>query len=241
MSIAKLRKELDKVRPPAGQHQTAQSLVLSDSKGRYIQPFCTTASDFNIIWHNVSGARLQQLFEWTVSNIDRISHGQTLHIYIWAGTCDLTTKVGRYIHLSSHDKNAIISNIETCMQKFYNLKDNRHYLEVTFLQIPPFSIKVWNTARGHPDSDTFKEQDNILLDIIHQLNQIIQHKNNIHSVRPSPRFELDVTRNRKSHHGRQSQYYVNFSLYIDGIHPSPTLSRLWMRKIGILIQRDCYN
>ena len=73
-------------------------------------------------------------------------------------------------------------------------------------------------------------QDDKLFDIVDKINNNIKRRNNLIHSNISPRFDLDLVRNRKSHHRKQSKYDYYFNLYCYGIHPGPALANLWMQK-----------
>jgi hypothetical protein len=39
---------------------------------------------------------------------------------------------------------------------------------------------------------------------------------------------------------RKIQYYINYPLLIDGVHPSELLSKLWLRRICKKVAQLCY-
>ena len=120
-SLSKITKELHKDRPVPGINNISESLVLSDSKGQYIRHHCTTSTDHRIRWHCIPGAGYLKLYEWAAENLDRVAQGRQLHVYVWAGTCDLTQKSGRYINLTSYDSREILSHVEQYLTAFTEL------------------------------------------------------------------------------------------------------------------------
>jgi hypothetical protein len=113
--------------------------------------------------------------------------------------------------------------------------------KVTFLEIPVYSIYLWNKAKEHPDPRSFISKDNTLISHILDANHKIRALNNSLSVR-SPGFNNDVyhpiTCHTKNKHKRARDLY-NFNLYL-GIHPKELLAKVWLRKIIQRIRIDCW-
>ncbi len=78
------------------------AILISYSKGNYIRKHTDIIPAFggNLRFICKGGARFADQFVWLENNLaDYICrHGQTV-LYIWLGTCDLTTRNGRFIHL----------------------------------------------------------------------------------------------------------------------------------------------
>ena len=112
-------------------------------------------------------------------------------------------------------------------------------MKIIFLEIPPYRIREWNKAKGHPDPDSFLSQDLALYERLSLVNDYIKELNSRISKK-SPRFTLDLRRTRKSK--KRSNYKrvsITFSGYKDGIYPKPLLARCWLKGIVKLILRDC--
>lgn len=221
MSENKLKKFLDKELVFVNRDILNKNFVLiSDSKGHYLS---RQKDLFGIKYYNRSGARFGQQYFYIARNIHRFSP-QT-HFLVWLGTCDLTTKSGRYIQLRHKDSEV---DVQTCLEfisKFEALF-HQHNHKCTFLEIPPYTIVGWNQSKGHPDSKQFKEQDKILAHRLALINQQIRLVNEKNSVR-SPRFRLDLLRTHKGNRPNT----VNYKLYKDGIHPTPLLASCWHKSI----------
>ena len=50
-------------------------------------------------------------------------------------------------------------------------------VRVVFLECPQYSIKIWNKGQGHPDSESFSVNTEILLSRTEVLNREIQRLN----------------------------------------------------------------
>ena len=84
----------------------------------------------------------------------------------------------------------------------------------------------------------FQNDDHTLCAIVKKVNNAIKEIN-LENGKHSPVFNCDLERSRKGT-WQNERYYLNFSLYADGIHPNPLLAKLWLRRIAAQIKRDCY-
>ena len=117
-------------------------IQLSDSKGRYLKEFLVNSVVENRVqfWYKCFSTT-RQTFDWFRDNIDRkIQRPGPLWIYIWVGTCDLTTKNGNYVHITSESDNSSVSYITEYYQLFADLINSRPNCKYTFLETPVYSI-----------------------------------------------------------------------------------------------------
>jgi len=221
-------------------------VLLSDSQGKYLKEFLGNSVVENRVqfWYKGSSTT-RQTFECLRDNIDRkIQRHGPLWIYIWVGTCDLTTKNGDYIHITSESDNSTVSYITEYYQLFADLINSRPNCKYTFLETPVFSIQYFNESRDHPDPKEFKNQDKELQGQIYELNGYIQQTNTANNTK-SPLFSADLCRRsnyRLGYHHRHSagRATYNFFLYSDGIHPERILSQVWLRKTLMQMKTDCW-
>ncbi|CAG2214698.1 unnamed protein product [Mytilus edulis] len=141
------------------------------------------------------------------------------------------------------------------------------HTRVIILECPPYSIVAYNKANGHPNpAEGSLEQTARLEQQIYYLNALIRNINNKNlkvttkqskvdlnnnltesdkagKTKPnrytSPNFSSDVLRQTK-YQRQQTKYYVDYKVYTDGIHPGPTLAKLWLRRICQRIIQLCY-
>ena len=88
------------------------------------------------------------------------------------GTCDLTDKRGSFIHV----KDNIVSVGDELVQAYKDIINICHSTNstCTILEIPPYSIRMWNYTKGHANSDSFKEDDDTLNTTIASVNEQIR-------------------------------------------------------------------
>ena len=245
MSVAsvkkKLRSFLTKTRDECVvQHTWVRQtpVVLTDSKGRYT---IAAANDINsepiISWWARSGRTSAQGVQLVSRSLNLLNDThKTTQLYVWLGTCDLTIKQGRYIHLKTTDENSvdeILRNFEQIVELVRNVN-----CKVTFLHCPIYSIAIYNKYRGHPDVAEFHGYDVILKNQIARLNDNINYLNSVNNTSISPAFTRLVYATKRVRNRSSSRYC--YELYVDGIHPDILLARVWNMLILRRVIRDCY-
>lgn len=227
-------------------------IVIGDSKGRRLQNIVKNHDPENtIVWRCKGGRTSLQAAEFVKSNLGYFvqCYGEII-IAIWTGTCDLTQFIQqkskssdkpnfrrkRCIDLSTVSVSDIIGHYRVILSaaEKYGSK-----VKVVFLECPQYSIAIWNQNQGHPDFESFKENTEILLANIKNLNKAICQLNAINGI-SAPKFSVDLCKSRKSNQAYKSTK-VQYSLLQDGIHPGETLSCYWLRRIVIAIMiKHCY-
>ena len=245
MSNNKLKKYLKRKLPDISGNKHCTPIIISDSKGNYLHDFVQTEIELELRWYCVKGRTAEQGYIWLQQNIDQlITRLQSIHIYIWLGTCDLTKYFHPFVSLSSCDDSKLQSVISV-FHKYAELVKSKPECHITFLEIPTYSIYEWNKYRNHPNPAQFKKEDDQLITQVNKLNELIRDLNTeINTSQPSPVFSHDIFHNQektsksKTYTIRQS---YNFTLYKDGIHPSENLAKVWLKKIALTVQKDCWE
>ena len=149
MSVFKLNKYLEEpFEPPISSTHT---ILLSDSKGSYIQSnFHSLHPSFEFVHRG--GARLGDQLCWVKQNLNSrvLSHGR-LTLYIWLGTCDLTYKISRSrsIALRHSSDDECLRYFQHIIQEFQSELVCFSTVKVVWLDIPPYSISMWNIIVGN--------------------------------------------------------------------------------------------
>lgn len=233
-----LRQRFD---PPTGDDRLTP-VILTDSKGRYLSYQCKTPFENSIKWWGESGRSSGQGLGWLRDNIEqKIGHLDNIHLYVWLGTCDLTEYIHPFIQLRPKT-DELVQQLLNNFQEISKLLSGYTGCRTTFLEIPPYSIFEWNKQHKHTEPNKFLADDVALAKQIIEINNHIRYINSTLNVStPSPSFTASVLHiiNSKNTHERARDKY-NFQLYKDGIHPSPNLARVWLRKISHLVKRDCW-
>ena len=242
MSLCKIEKflkesaEFDKDLP----EPWVTPIILTDSKGRCLKAQVDTVIERAIIWWSGSGWNSEMGLKFLKDKIlDAQCRYGRIHIYVWLGCCDLTIKTGTKGHICLNPTQSG-DNLVTNFNKISEFARIRKF-KVTFLEIPMYSIRVYNEYLGHTNPNTFYDDDKELQQRIKAVNDQIIHLNQSNQVIISkiPRFNNDLSNTRKNW-GKSSRKYYTFGLLKDGLHPGDRLSKCWLRKICMKIRLDCY-
>ena len=88
--------------PPLTGSKQLTPVVLTDNKGKYLQPYCQSGVEKEIKWRWQSGRRTEDGFRWLLDNLDReTGHLDNILLIVWLGTCELTSFYGTFISLSA--------------------------------------------------------------------------------------------------------------------------------------------
>ena len=249
MSWSRLQKHLD--RPETNNPQLCEfvkPVVISDSKGRYLQE-CTQnkSPDNKILWAFKSGSTTFDRYLWLCQNVGKLIQDYgNICVYIFTGTCDLTIRQRRQTGLGKTQR-SVKSRYVTLWGPNSVDSLKRHYLmvkrllekkrvKVTFLHVPLYSIERWNRAKGHPDPKQFHQDDKRLTSYVESVNLFID-KINAEMGTYSPKLNEDLRRSRKGKNKKQ-RYSWNFNLYSDGIHPKTKLAKSCLKSIARKVRRD---
>ena len=244
MSLSKVNKNINNLDSRLKEIGNLRKIpvILSDSKGNYLREVVDPAAhpENKIYFWCRRGTRVYQQYEWLKENfntqLQQIGSNQ-ITLYVWLGTCDLTEKSGQYIKLRSNN----LSAVNAVCKGFKDIFDFiRQFSTVTliFLEIPFYSVYLWNLFHKHPEPEKFRQQDKLLESQIIEVNKYICQLNTVlHTTTPS--FCLDLERNRKHKDRRQAIYSLNYGLYTDGVHPCPELAKLWLIRIALRFPDDC--
>lgn len=237
--IKYLRKEF-KV-PSGTQHLTP--ILLSDSKGFSLQKQASNPVEQSIKLWCKSGRNSRQGLEWLQENLaTQIGRIDNISLYVWLGTCDLTTYNKKFIALGSENKENI-EQIVTNFKEISSLFTRYPGCKLTFLETPVYSIFDWNKQAGHKNPNEFLTKDDQLIEQVHILNEHIRTINTSLGT-SAPNFNLDLSHSKYKNSSNtvyrpRDQY--NFTLYKDGIHPNRNLAGVWLRKLAIKVKDECWS
>ena len=110
MTENKLRKLINKPRDPPKGERRHKPVILADSKGKRLEEHIYHDIDKEIDWNSKGGAQVEGSTNWLRRNIARkiIRYGD-IWLYVWLGTCNLTTKnqKNNFISLTSETDDEI--------------------------------------------------------------------------------------------------------------------------------------
>lgn len=159
--------------------------------------------------------------------LNRIKRAYRPIVILWLGTCELTTKRGKFIRL--------VEDVETRLleieRKYSDYKDKilntNGQSTVIFLECPYFSIPVWNKIKGHYYPECFEEEQILLEKAIKDLNSIFKGLNGCLRV---PKLSIDMEFSIKKKR-KPRKYFQNYKTLTDGVHPGKEIARLWYLRI----------
>lgn len=246
MTSNKLRKYISRQQPLVQGIKRRTPVLLADSKGARLEKelLPDNVIHSNIVFRCKPGASTQDCKNWLQENIrSEIDTYGDIHLYVWAATCNLTTKnKDRSISLTTENNDTVEFIIHQYRQ-ILNLINKYPSCRVTFLNIPVYSISKYNDYIKVQNPINIIQQDNNLLQQIKILNEKI-HDLNLSLRVTSPDFNINLCTNPKhttcrGQHSTTKLFY-NFELYQDGIHPRYLLNTVWLHKISLQIRYDCW-
>ena len=76
----------------------------------------------------------------------------TIALFIIIGTCNITSKEGRFIGLKHGDP---VSSLKQTYANIQDLCSKYSSVKLTFHHMPYYSIEKWSGLKGHPDTASF--------------------------------------------------------------------------------------
>ena len=246
MSNSKLVKFLNNTKEPPTTEKKFTPVIFSDSKGNYLQNHVRSSHpvEREIVFWCKGGAKIKDRFNWLESVLQqKIAELGAIWIYVWFGTCDLTSYNKKFISISSYSDEKI-TILSFYYNKIINLVQQYENCKVTILETPVYSIYHWNCNRKHKSPDEFKDQDTTLADQVIKLNTKVKELNDTINSH-SPKFSNDLQTKSKykkgDHRTSATRTQYNFNLYTDGVHPDNLLAKTWQKNITDQARLNCWH
>ena len=217
-----------------------QIYIITDSKGKYIKPVIPgrLRSKINIFYK--SGANINS--EIIDEAIQKIKHEHYPIVLIWLGTCEITTKTGKFCTLSKYPYQQVEEILTQYREAKDKIKHSNRNANIYFMECPYYSILTWNKSQGKKYSSNEEREvqklDNELKSVVNYFNQQLMLINREHIV---PRISQDQIIASKRKRSRRTKYRVNYRLLYDGIHPKRILARLWIHRFVKLARKIRQN
>jgi len=162
-------------------------------------------------------------------------------LYVWVGTCNLTTKEGNYIYLTAKDHTAV-GDIKKGLREIYSFtREFGNRVKLVFLHLPLYSIVQFNLYNEYEgDMTDFVEEDKVLQQQITEVNFFINDTNRLFHA-TTQKISDDLQKSKRRNPFSPTKHKYDFSLYKDGIHPTDVLAKLWLVRITRLVKNDCYK
>ena len=215
-----------------------RAFLISDSKGKYLKASLNESTHINI--YSVGGAKIEHPVQRSRVRTKARTEYKPIFLF-WFGTCEITT-------IFDHN-NKYIKVIDKVAEKLTQLKEQYKVFQdiiltsnprttIIFLECPYYSIIDWNRNKGFIDPilpSTFSQQQTMLEQTIDTYNNNIRLLNTTYS---SPIFSMDLTHTyRYGKNKKKTRKHIEYSMYLDGIHPNKELSELWTLRIRKLINK----
>ncbi|CAG2200529.1 unnamed protein product [Mytilus edulis] len=172
-------------------------VILSDSKARFLQNEVNSRTERKIQWWFKSGASANDQLQYLKDNLElKLQIHPKILLYVWLGTCDLTTKNGKFISLKSRD-NSNVNQLTQIFKEIHAFISDFPTVKLAFLELPYYSIFHWNAYKNHANPGPFKNDDHLLIEQIDAVNSFIRETNML-LRKYSPKFNCDIQNCRKS-------------------------------------------
>lgn len=222
--LEKQIKKLQKEKYETKRNTQRPVILRGDSKCRSLLPFINYHNKINLVFRG--GAKINDDFLQRYT-LTKISEAQKPLVIIWLGTCELTVKRGKYIHLADNLDDKLQTVVEDYIAYKQQILSVNIHSKIIFMECPFQSILIWNFLKQHPHPGSFKQDQQILEQYITKLNQQIKLINGNQVV---PHISQDMVFSIKKSK-RAAKYLKNYSLLYDGVHPGKQLSYLWYLRL----------
>ena len=204
-------------------------LLIGDSKVRHLENEMTAKTNLTAFWR--SGGKLDNVM--LKRHIDRhISHFNQPIVVLYFNTCYLTdfiTGSRKYVDLVENSDTVVNRLVDTYMQ----FKQDRLYrkpsIKLIYLECPYYSIVDWNRQKGHPQPESFANNQVVLEKLIDELNLQIKEIN-LPFYPPRLAQDMIIKIKKRTNHAQTKR--IDYSVLKDGIHPDKTISKLWLIRIN---------
>ena len=145
MSNSKLVTFLNNTKEPLTTEKNLTLVIFADSKGNCMQNHVRRSHpvEREIIFWCKGGDKIKDRFNWLKSVLQqKVAELGAIWIYVWLGTCDLTSYNKKYISISSYsdEKITVLSyyynKIINLVQQYENCKLSNHTWNSSLLHIP---------------------------------------------------------------------------------------------------------
>ena len=233
MSVFKLNTELNRIEDNQGENcrrVDSPTFIFGDSKVGYLKRESgTSLQQLQFIYRGGATSSDNSLKRILFS---KIKHVRQPTVLVWFGTCELTVKTGKYINIVDEVQTKIEQIIESYKKLKLEVATINRQSRVLFIECPYISAQQWNHYKGDIDESRYQEVDYELEQAVNSLNDKINEINQS----ATPRLSQDLIASTKKKDQR-TKYKVNYKLLVDGVHPSGVLSKLWIRKLCVLVNR----
>ena len=228
----RIAKGIDLIESKIATKDRRNAIIVADSKGRELKKQRVYNAHINIFYQ--PGAKLRNVH--LDSYIKRHINNRTVRspvVLIWLGTCELTIKtVSGYALINNLDEHVtqLIKSYETYKQELIAINPRT---EIVFLPCPFFDLKTYNKSRQYKSIETTDLDQHELEQAIIKYNLELDNLNQI----TTPSICEDFTKFGKGRKHKTIQKSIDYRQLVDGCHPRPEITKLWLLKFIKLIDR----
>jgi hypothetical protein len=118
--VRKIQGQIDKLRVPPLVSPLRIPVLLSDSKGFNLQKQAKVNPETYIKFWCDAGVTVENRHTFLKENLEReLQKINYITLYVWVGTCNLTTKEDNYIYLTAKDHTAV-DDIKKGLREIYS-------------------------------------------------------------------------------------------------------------------------
>ena len=237
MSDRRLKEQALRLRPDPLITPTRTPVLLSDSKGCTMKEQVRINPESYIEFWCKKGATAEDRLDYLQENLSQnLTRLNQITLFVWIGTCNLTTKSDKFIELAS---TKVIQHLSSSKYWKKNYHFVRTFVTLVVLHLLLYSIYHYNKFHNHPDPDKFSDQYFVLHQQINIVNDYINDTNRLLQVY-TPRLSEDLLKSKRNcQFSTHTKYKYKFSAYSDGVHPNQALAKLWLARICRLVHNFC--
>lgn len=226
----RISKGIDKLENEITVKDRRSAIIVADSKGRELRKQRVYNAHLNIFYQ--PGAKLRNVH--LDLYIKRHLNNRTVRspvVLIWLGSCELTIKtVNGYVLIGNLDAHVsrLILSYEAYKQELIAINPRSR---IVFMPCPYFELKTYNKSRQFNSIITTESDQRELEQAIQKYNHELTELNDI----STPYICEDFTKYGKGRKHKSVQKSIDYRQLVDGCHPRPEITKLWLLKFIKLI------
>lgn len=222
----RIQKTINKLEITIDYRNRSRVILIADSKGRELRKQRTANTHINIQYF--PGAKISNVFLDAAirRHITRVSDPIVL---IWLGTCEISIKSNNGFILPANLDNHMHRLINSYHAYKQQLMMVNPTTTVIFLPCPYLELNTYNAKNGY----TVKINQEELERGIRMYNNEINAINSI----STPAICEDIQKFGKGKRKTTIAKKIDYRQLIDGCHPAPTITKLWLIKFVRMIDR----
>lgn len=226
----RIKRDIEKLTKSIEFRNRDNTIIVADSKGRELQK--QRDRDTHVRIYYQPGAKLRNTYlDLTIKR--HLNTKYKPKVLIWLGTCELTAKSRNGFVLQPD----VVNYVNTLILSYQAYKEELLAINsratIIFLECPFFELQTFNIRKGHMTSNITKLEQETLKTAIYRYNTELIALNGI----SSPFISEDMIKFGKGKRHSRMQRSIDFRQLVDGCHPRPKITKLWLLKFLKFIDR----